>query len=418
MLALALVFGLAGAVVADDGPQADAPTYHEDVAPILQKRCQVCHREGEIGPFPLRTYEDAIGYSEMIGEVVDTRRMPPWHADPSVGEFSNSRRLSDAERHTILDWVAAGSPQGDPETDPPPVEFSDPQVGWAIGEPDAVFSMPQPFHVPAIGTVEYQYYDLPTSFGEDKWISAMEVRIGAREAVHHVLVFVRYPKGSGLKSPKVNGGLEGYFASALPGDLVQPFPEGTAKFLPKGSTLRFQIHYTTNGEEHVDLTKMAIKFADPTQQPIRRLRTLALSEMVFKIPPGASKHVIRAGIGIKQDSMLIALTPHMHLRGKSFRYVVRYPDGTFEPLLQLPRWDFNWQNTYRLAKPKFLPKGSRVVGIAVYDNSAENPANPDPTSFVHFGEQTWNEMMIGYLDLVDAEPADRTAWEQSSQAKQ
>jgi hypothetical protein len=409
--------GLAGASLlsanvapasAQESAEESAPTWYSDVLPIFQERCQVCHREGSIGPFALDSYDDAAGWSAMIGEVVENRRMPPWHAAPDVGHFENDRALPDDERATILGWVEAGAPAGDPADAPPAREW--PDGGWALGTPDEVIAMPRAIPVPASGVVDYQYVEIPTDFGEDKWVRAMQVMIGAREVVHHVLIFVRYPRSYG-RSPRVRGGLEGYFCSALPGDDVEPFPPGAAKLLPRGSSLIFQLHYTPNGRAQEDLSQLGLYFMDDPNQVTRRARTVALYDTHFTIPAGAPDHTVRARYRFDQDSILYGLTPHMHLRGKSFRYLLLYPDGSYRPLLHIPVWDFNWQNTYRLAQPLFIPSGSTVLGVAAFDNSADNPANPDPDRDVGFGEQTWDEMMIGYMDVIQATPEERAAWE-------
>ncbi len=414
-LAIAALLLAGASARADEGspPETSAPSYYEHVAPILQRRCQVCHRPGAIGPFSLLTYEDAAGNSAMIEEVVENRRMPPWHANPEVGpHFSNDRTLPAAERRTLLDWIAAGVPAGDPAAAPPPARFPDASA-WRIGVPDAVVQIPREVTVPATGVVDYQYFEVPTDFGEDKWVRAMEIKVTAPSVVHHVLVFVVYPDRRA--SPRVQGGLQGYFASMLPGESVEPFPEGSGKWLPRGATLRFQIHYTPDGEERRDRPSLALKFAGKDERITRRVQTKALFEVRFAIPPGAKDHVVRAQYDFRQDALLTGLLPHMHLRGKSFRYLLRYPDGTSRALLDIPRYDFNWQNTYRLAEPLYVPKGSRMIGVASYDNSADNPANPDPARVVRFGEQTWDEMMIGYMDLLDPTDADRAAWERAQE---
>jgi len=401
----ALLLALAAAAAADEAPP---PTYYGDVLAIFQERCQVCHREGEIGPFPLDSYREAAGWSAMIGEVVEDRRMPPWHADRSVGEFENERGLADEERAAILAWVDAGAPPGDPDDAPPPVEW--PEHGWRIGEPDAVLSMPRELEVPASGVVDYQYVDVPTDFGEDKWVKAIQIRPGARDVVHHVLVFTIYPDGS---HRRVHGGLRGYFGAYLPGEDIRPFPAGSAKLLPRGTTLRFQLHYTPNGEAAVDRTEIGLVFADEDDEIERRAATVSLFSTRFRIPAGAEEHTVRARHRFRQDVLLVALTPHMHLRGDSFRYLLMYPDGAHREVLRVPQYDFNWQTSYRLSEPLFVPRGSTMLGVATFDNSAANPANPDPTVAVRFGEQTWDEMMIGYMDILEASAEDRAAWEAS-----
>lgn len=408
LLALAaLSSSWALAARADEAPAK--PTFHRDVEPIVQRRCQVCHRPGGVGPFPLLSYENLVDDLPTVAEVVDERRMPPWHAEPGVGAFANSRALTGDERATLLAWVEAGAPKGDPKDAPPAREW---KSEWTLGEPDAVLGMPGPFQVAATGVLEYQYFRVRTDFPEDRWIKAMEVRVGAPTVVHHVLVFISYPAAAG-RAPNFNNGLDGYFASALPGDQIVPFPRGTAKRLPKGAQLIFQIHYTPDGTARADQTRMGLYFAKPDEQITREARTIALRNTGFTIPPGAKGHEVRARHQFNQDTILYGLTPHMHLRGESFRYLLIYPDGTNRPVLSIPRYDFNWQTCYQLAEPLFVPRGSRMVGLATFDNSADNPANPDPTRAVRFGEQTSDEMMIGYMDVITATPAERAAWEQA-----
>lgn len=405
-LAAMLVF----AAVARGG---DAPTFHEQVEPILQRRCQACHRPDGVGPFPLMTYEQVVENAPMVEEVVEQRRMPPWHADEGVGEFANSRRLTDEERATIEAWIKAGRPKGDPAKAPAPLPAA---PEWALGTPDAIVQIPRKFAVPATGVVDYQYFDVKTDFGEDKWVKAMQVKVTAPSVVHHVLIFIRYPRELG-PSPEVRGGLDGFFASGLPGEELFSFAPGTAKRLPRGSTLRFQIHYTPDGTAREDLTRLGLVFAKQDEKVEREARTVALHNVRFRIPAGAPSHEVRAKYDVKKDLILGGLTPHMHVRGKTFRYLLLYPDGRHEPLLSISAWDFDWQATYRLAKPMLIPAGSKIMGIATYDNSEKNKSNPDPTREVHFGEQTWDEMMIGYLDVVDATPEEKAAWEQSRAGK-
>ncbi|HBP21558.1 MAG TPA: hypothetical protein DEA08_27695 [Planctomycetes bacterium] len=418
-MALSLSLTLAAAASAQEEPsqpapeakpaaKAKTPTYYGDIAAIVQKRCQNCHRPGAIGPFPMTTYKEVAGWAAMIHEVVGNGRMPPWHADAPHGTFANDRRLPQAEKDAILAWVDAGAPKGDLAQAPKPVTWPEPNA-WRLGKVDAVVEEEKTFSVPATGSVPYQYSYVKTNFDEDKWIKGLEVKVDAPGVVHHVLIFVIYPERH--KSPRVRGGLRGYFASALPGDAIAPFPEGAAKFLPKGATLVFQTHYTPNGTAQKNHSRLGLLFAKPEEKITRRVQTKSVHTMRINIPAGAEAHKVRATYDFKQDQMLYGLLPHMHLRGKSFYYILRYPDGSVDKLLDVPKYDFNWQNTYRFAQPRFVPKGSRMIGVAVYDNSDKNPANPDPTRTVRFGEQTWDEMMIGYMDLVEASAAERAAWE-------
>lgn len=403
LLSLPVVLLLAPAARADE-----APTFARDVAPIAQRRCQTCHVEGGVGPFPLLTRDDFAEHAPMIEEVLSTRRMPPWHADDTGLVFDSWRAMPDGERSTLLSWLKGDMPAGDPAQAPPALPA---RAEWAIGTPDVVLPIPA-YDVPATGTVGYRYVDVPTNFGEDRWIKAVEVKVGARSVVHHILVFVRYPKAAG-PSPDFRGGLEGYFASALPGEDLRPYPAGTARRLPAGTTLKVQLHYTPDGTARRDESKIGIIFAKPDEQITRESKTVALYSTRFRIPPGVKGHEVRARYEFGKDTILFGLTPHMHVRGESFRYLLMLPDGTNRPLLAVPRWDFEWQTTYRLAQPLFIPRGSKVVGLATYDNSAENRANPDPNATVYFGEQTRDEMMIGYMDVLEATPEERAAWEAS-----
>jgi len=369
----------------------DPPTFHQEVLPILQRRCQVCHRDGGVGPFSLERYEDAADMASMVAEVVENRRMPPWHADPKVGAWENSRRLSDGERDTLLAWARGGAPAGDPAQAPAPRSWP---KEWALGEPDAVLEAAAA-DVPATGVVEYRYSKIRSDFGEDKWVTGYEIQVGAPEVVHHVLVFLEFPDGS---QRKVKGGLKGYFASALPGDMVSMLPAGTGKRVPRGTTFVFQLHYSPNGTAARDQTRLGLHFGEP-EAIEREAKTVALFNTELRVPPGAKNYVVRARYRFKEDVYLYGLTPHLHLRGKSFYYLLLGPDGSSREVLSIPAYDFNWQTTYRLEQPLLVRKGSKMLGIAHYDNSAENPANPDPSAVVRFGEQTWDEMMIGYMDV-------------------
>ena len=396
---LALPILLAAPAWADE-----PPTWYRDVQPIFQEHCEGCHRPGDIGPFAIASAEDAAGWAPMIDEVVEDRRMPPWFADPEVGVFKNAPSLTDAERATILAWARGGAPAGDPAEAPPAREWPS---GWRIGTPDVVVPMPEPYAVPATGVVDYQYYDVPTDFGEDKWVTAAEFRMSAPAVVHHVLVFVKYPDGS---QRRVRGGLEGYFFGGLPGERSTVLPLGMAKRLPRGTTLRFQLHYTPNGDAQADLTELALKFADSPEAITREFETLALFNARFRIPPGVKGHPIRARYRFDEDRWVSGLRPHMHLRGESFRYLLIYPNGDSRELLHIPRYDFNWQFDYMFDEPLFVPAGATMLGVATYDNSAENPANPDPEVTVRFGEQTFDEMMIGYIHAYEATPDEGASW--------
>ena len=377
--------------VAKQKPQGEI-TYSNQIARIMQERCVECHRSGEVAPFTLGSYDDALGWAETIREVVQEGRMPPWFADPKHGHFINDARLSDTEKAQICTWVENGCPEGDRKDLPTPRKFVD---GWRIGEPDQIVYMrDEEYKVPAEGVVEYQFFTVDPGWTEDKWIQASESRPGNRSVVHHIIVFVRDKTGGGDSAGR--GGIGGYAPGITP-TICQP---GTAMFVPAGSQLMFQLHYTPNGSEQSDRSMIGIQFADPKTVK-KSVRGGVVGEVGFKIPPGDPNYEVTAKHMFLKDTLLLNLTPHMHLRGKSFKYVANYPDGTNEVLLDVPSYDFNWQLRYMLAEPKLMPKGTRLVCTAHFDNSPENLANPDPSKEITFGDQTWEEMMFGFYTAVD-----------------
>ncbi len=372
-----------------------AVTFTRHVAPILQKHCQECHRPGMIGPMSLLTYEDASAWSAMIQEVVSERRMPPWHADPKHGKFANDRSLPKEDRDTLLAWVAQGCAKGEAKDLPPPSEFASSE--WTIGKPDVVFTMPTSYKVPAQtprGGVPYQYFLVSTGFKEDRWVQAVEAKPGNRAVVHHILVYAR----TLAKGNPGDGIGEGLLVAQAPGELPTVLPPGSAKKIPKGAALVFQMHYTPNGTEQSDQSSVGIIFAK--EPPRHEIRTRAIATKRLAIPPGDASYKATSTTTFAQDSMLFSLLPHMHLRGKSFEYRVTYPDGKEDVLLSVPHYDFGWQANYRLAEPIRLPAGTRIDCTAYYDNSDKNPNNPDPAATVRWGDQTWQEMMIGFVDYA------------------
>lgn len=371
-----------------------AVTWHGQVERIIQKHCQDCHRPGQVAPFSLLTHDDAAGWSAMMGEVVADGRMPPWHANPAHGEFANDARLSADEKKTILEWVAAGAPRGDQRQAPPPRAFT---PGWQIDNPDQVVWMTEtPYPVPADGVIAYQWFRVDPGFKENKWIEAVECRPGNPAVVHHVTVYFEPPGGSRLKlGERIN--LVGGFA---PGKRPGKIPwDGSAKFIPAGSKFLFEMHYTTNGVAQTDRSSVALKFADPAKVK-RQLSVVLVANDSFAIPPRNPAFLVQSSYTLDEDSFAHTLSPHMHLRGKSFRFEATYPDGTREVLLDVPKFDFNWQLDYQLSAPKPLPAGTRIECAAVFDNSEANLNNPDPSSTVRWGEQTWDEMMIGAITLT------------------
>lgn len=369
-------------------------TWHKDVEPLFQRRCVECHRPNDIGPFSLLKYDKAKSSATQIKEVVVQRRMPPWHADPGIGEWKNDRHLSPQEIRTVCAWVDAGAPEGDARDAPPAPKFVE---GWRIGTPDATWSIPRKEHVPAEGTVPYRNLFVPTFLKEDKWVQAVEVRPGTRSVVHHVLVFVIYPLNRLKEQPKLDG-LNGYLGIYVPGEGPTTFPEGMGKYLPAGATLAFQIHYTTNGEAAEDQTQIGFLWAK--KKPDREVITHSVHSQRIRIPPESPDHPEEAAFTFPSDATILSFLPHMHVRGKAFRYVAVSPEGKEEVLLDVPRYDFNWQTCYRLKEPKPVKKGTTIHAYARFDNSRNNPANPDPSKEVRWGQQTWEEMLVGYMDYV------------------
>lgn len=437
VLCLAMVLGVAALnpQVSSAQDQANAPTYSKDVAPILYKNCTSCHRPGEMGPMPLLTFQQVRPYANSIRTRVQNGTMPPWHAEAPVGHFLNERRLTAAEKDTIVRWVSAGSPQGDPKDLSAAPTFVE---GWAIGTPDAVVSMQREFEVPAAGTIDYQNFSVPTDFTEDKWVQAMEMRTSAPSVVHHILVFARetgvQPRRDPFRPIRLpNGGNHGVtvperpqqpqqqtqapqaaqnqaprppvrqtlIASLAPGTHTMVFQPGTALKINAGTTIVFQVHYTANGTVTKDQSRIGFIFAkEPPRQEIMSSQFLN-PELV--LPAGAGNQRVDSEIEFTADSHIWALIPHTHLRGKSWEYRMVYPDGRSEVVLSVPKYDFNWQTYYHYTKPLAAPKGSRLQAIAHYDNSAANRANPDPKVEVHWGEQTWEEMQYtGITYTVDS----------------
>lgn len=363
-------------------------TFHKDVVPLLQRRCVECHHEGQVAPFSLIDYQEVTGWAEMIREVVSERRMPPWFADRAHGKFSNDPSLTEAEKKIFFDWIDAGCPEGNPADSPPPLKLA---KGWAIDGPDQVFYMAnEPYVVPAEGTVAYRYYVVDPGFTEDHWISQAEVKAGNPAVVHHVIVFIESPGRPGFGQPQM---------AYAPGMSPRHLPTGYAIRIPAGARLRFQVHYTPNGVEQSDRSYVGFKYADP-KDVTHEVIGGAAGVMVFAIPPGDPNYKMVATETLSRDTTMIGMNPHMHVRGKSFKFEARYPDGRTEILLDVPKYDFNWQLWYNLAEPKILPKGTVLRCTAYFDNSPDNPNNPNPKQRVTWGEQTWDEMMFGFYSKV------------------
>ncbi len=368
-----------------DDKRAGSINYHNRISRILQNNCLTCHHQGGAGPFPLETYAQVMAKRKTIRFVIEDQIMPPWGAKHEPGKWLNDMTLGKDDEDDLLAWINNGAPEGDPKDAPQPLEWP---VGWKIGKPDLVLQIPEAIQIPAEGAVKYQYVKVRNPLKEGRWIKAMELKPTAPQVVHHALVF-RADEARG-------GGLQGYFMGLVPGETTSVFDDGFGKYLPAGEELVIQLHYTANGKATRDQTELGFVFYD--EKPAREIITLAAGTRKFVIPPGANNHEVVADYDVKVAGTIISFAPHTHLRGKAFRYDLIYPDGHSLELIDIPRYDFNWQMRYRLTKPVFAPLGSKIRATAWYDNSAANPANPDPTKEVRFGEQTWEEMMIGYFE--------------------
>lgn len=438
---------LLAATTASAQTPAAAPTFSKDVAPIFYKNCTACHRPGEIAPMSLLTYSAARPYARSIGARVTNGTMPPWHADPAHGQFANDRRLTDAEKDVILKWVAAGAPEGNAKDLPPQPVYPD---GWTIGKPDAIFALQEDYPVPASGTIDYKYFEVPTNFTEDRWIQAFEVKPGSPSVVHHVIVYARPPrrqpsataaqaapsrpqqrreppfsfapnmdepddvKANGARQetpndrPAPEAGTGSFVGGFTPGQNVRVFAPGSALRLPAGSTLVFQMHYTANGKATTDRSKIGFVFAD--QPPVQETIIGALVNQNFTLPAGASNTEVDAEMTLNQNMTLWSLLPHTHVRGRRWQVEATYPDGRKEIILSVPNYDFNWQTDYVFKQPLKLPKGTKLKTLAWYDNSAANKSNPNPTADVHWGEQTWEEMQFtAFTFTLDQQPSPRAA---------
>ena len=407
---------------------ASTTTFYKDVLPVFQRNCQNCHRPGEAAPMSLLTYESARPWAKAIKTAVASRKMPPWYADPAHGKFANDARLAEADIATLARWADSGAPAGDKKDAPKPREFAD---GWLIGKPDVILEMPQAFDVATAGTIDYQYVRIPTGFTEDRWVQFAEARPEDRAHVHHIIAFIReagspfmqdLPEGvpttagqlheiakkSG-KSNRRDGGasfadMVAGFAPGTPPLVLKP---GQAKLVKAGSDIIFQMHYTPNGKPGRDKSRLGMVFAK--EPPTHRVVSLASGNEKFEIPPQDPNFRVESSFTVQSEARLVSLLPHMHLRGKSFEYRAVYPSGETEVLLRVPKYDFNWQLWYELAGEKVLPAGTKIDCTAYFDNSPNNPANPDPSKAIRFGEQSWDEMMLGFFDVaipVNVKPAD------------
>ena len=398
---------------------SDAPEFYRDVLPILQEHCQSCHRPGEIAPMPLVTYDQTRPWAKAIRAAVRAKKMPPWFADPHFGHFANDPSLTPQQIETLSAWADAGAPAGNSRDAPSSRRWA---KGWNIPQPDIVIEMPQPVKIPALGDIEYTYTIVPTGFTEDKWVQMSEVRPSSPQYVHHAVVYIRPPDSQWLRHSPVGRpftssnlgegkGSESHWTDSdmllvyAPGSSPDHWPDGMAKFIPAGSDMVFQIHYTTNGHAGSDRTSAGIVFAK--QPPQQRVITLQLTNDHFVIPPGANDYRVEAHGTLPNDATLLSFFPHMHLRGKRFEYNLVRPRGATETLLRV-NYDFHWQLSYKLAVPLFLKAGTMLQAVAWYDNSRNNIHNPNPNATVTWGDQTYNEMMVGFFDI--AVPANLDKW--------
>jgi hypothetical protein len=407
-----------------------SPTFYRDVLPILQERCQVCHRAGGIAPMRFETYEQTRPYAGAIAAAAQNKSMPPWFADPHIGHFSNDPSLSAGQIAAIAAWAAAGAPAGDAHDAPAPVRWAE---SWSIPQPDLILKMPKGVALPASGDVEYTYEIVPTRFKEDRWVQAVEILPLLRANVHHAVVYIRPPDSqwmrhapvgvpftaSTLTDPEDRRGAHWTDSDVLlvyaPGSSPDNWPEGMAKFIPAGSDLVFQMHYTTNGQGGSDQTSVGLIFAK--HAPLQRVLTLQLTNDHFVIPPGAPDYRVEARGTLPNDATLLSFFPHMHLRGKRFEYNIIHreqspgarPDRELEPLLDV-HYHFHWQMSYRLAEPRLLKAGTELQAVAWYDNSRDNPHNPDPEAAVRWGEQTYDEMMVGFFDVAVVANLDKRSY--------
>jgi mono/diheme cytochrome c family protein len=421
LLSIPLVVTAAVLITIHGSSASETPTYYKDVLPILQDHCQSCHRPGAMAPMPLMTYEQVQPWIDTIGVMVQTKKMPPWFADPKIGHFSNDPSLTPAQIQTIADWVRDRGPMGNPQDAPMPRRWT---KGWSIAEPDLIVRMPKPVAIHAHGDMEYTYEIVPTHFKEDRWVQMAELKPSNLEQVHHAVVYIRPPDSqwlrrapvgvpftaSMLKDPQERREAEGTTSDLLivytPGASPERWQEGMAKFIPAGSDLVFQMHYMTMGHASTDQSSLGLVFAK--NPPKQRVVTLQLNDHAIIIPPNTDNFRVEVEGSIPNDCTLLSLFPHMHLRGKRFEFDIVHPDGSIEPLLRV-NYNFHWQLTYRLAKPLFLKAGTVLRAVAWYDNSRNNPNNPDPNVTVTWGDQTRDEMMIGFFDV--AIPAGMNKWQ-------
>ena len=374
---------------AEDG----AVSYSKQVAPILQNKCANCHSEGNIGPFAFSSYGKVKNKARMIEEVISTRRMPPWHADPHYGKWENDRSLTTKESQTLLRWIAQGAKQDGSED--PLAQAASPASDWPLGKPDYVLRLPAVEKIPATGVLDYRHIRVENIVPEDCWLSAVAVKPGNKKVVHHVILRAKY-SGNGDDGSGRGVMIVGWAPGAFPAR----YHEGVGRFFPKNARLDVEMHYTTMGAEQNDQTEIGL-YVLPGKPKIET-HVAAAFNSDFSIPPSETDFRTFATSGFQKDTLIFSLSPHMHLRGSWFKFEALYPDGKKETLLSVPRYDFNWQTTYRLPEPKRVPKGTWILCTGGFDNSSKNPSNPDAAKRVTWGDQSFDEMFIGFMDVADA----------------
>ncbi|MEM1122473.1 MAG: redoxin domain-containing protein [Bacteroidota bacterium] len=379
----------------DDPAQFASISYEKEVAPILKEKCMKCHVDGGIAPWQMKNYETVFGWSPMMREVLRTKRMPPWHADPHYGLWSEDLSLTTKELQTLVHWIDAGAIKAEGESDPL-VDFHEKAPTWDHGEPDMKVVLNQE-DIPANGTIDYRYQEHDIEVDKDIWVTAFQVLPGNREVLHHVLVSVIYPEGFIEPIDRNSPWLDGLMAAWAPGGITEVFPENTGRIIPKGSKLHFQLHYTTNGKAQSDQSTIGLYYTD--QEPANEYLMVGAFNPRLQIPPGEENYENKAKHLFEHDATIYTLFPHMHYRGKAMKFTALYPDGTREVLLNVPNYNFNWQRGYIFDKPKKVPARTVIYVDAVFDNSTQNTFNPAPEKTVYWGEMSFDEMLIGYISF-------------------
>jgi peroxiredoxin len=374
-------------------PDPVSISYPDTIAPILQQRCLGCHQAGGIGPWAMDGHATMKAWAAKIRDAIMLKKMPPWHADPAIGEFAHSRALEIEEKKALIRWIDAGAPRG-AGPDPLQTDVLAEPAAWPLGEPDIVLKVPT-IQIPAQGVLAWQYIKLPIPIENDTWVRAVHMKPSNREATHHIFGFVEYPAERKREEPKWAEGANGFFAAYVPGYPVVPFPENSGRLLPKGSQMIFQRHYLTLGYPTEDNLELGLYLNK--NPPAMEYKMATAINMAIRIPPHAAAHRESATIAIPEDGILHEIYPHMHYRGQAIRMSAVYPDGREEALLSVPNYNFQWQNSYRLKSPKPVPAGTIIKADAVFDNTARNPVNPDPDKEVHWGALSSDEMLVAYM---------------------